>query len=402
MNIQRQNVLIILYFISANLFAQGNWNQRSNFAGGARREAVGFSIGNKGYIGTGICISGMNVFYYKDFWEWDATTNVWTQRSDFGGGPRIAAIGFSIGAKGYLGTGGDTLSGRANDLWEFDPAANVWTQKTNLNGMGRYYATGFSIGTKGYVGTGNYQGFINDLWEYDPALDTWTQRSGFSGGAREHAAGFSIGNKGYIGLGGDSVLRSDLWEFDPVMNSWTQKANFIGTPREGVVEFTIGSRAYLVSGYDGNFSNELWVWDQPSDSWSQLLGLPAGGRHGASGFAIGNKGYVGTGHNGPFTFYDDFWEYDPGISLIEDQEYHDQINIYPNPFSFNASLNITGEFSDANLIIYDITGNVVREIKNISNRDLLLERGELPAGSYYLQLQQKRGVTASKKILIID
>src|ERR1700712_5419805 len=31
----------------------GKWTQKADFAGGLRDRAVGFSIGNKGYIGTG-------------------------------------------------------------------------------------------------------------------------------------------------------------------------------------------------------------------------------------------------------------------------------------------------------------------------------------------------------------
>ena len=42
---------------------------------------------------------------YKDFWEYDPATNTWTQKADFGGTTRSVAVGFSIGSKGYIGTG---------------------------------------------------------------------------------------------------------------------------------------------------------------------------------------------------------------------------------------------------------------------------------------------------------
>ena len=74
---------------------------------------MGFSIGNKGYIGTGN-------FFTKDFWEWDQATNTWTQKADFGGFPRELAVGFSIGNKGYIGTGWDGSSLK-QDFWEYDP-----------------------------------------------------------------------------------------------------------------------------------------------------------------------------------------------------------------------------------------------------------------------------------------
>jgi hypothetical protein len=57
----------------------------------------------------------------KDFWEFDPVTNVWTQLADFGGVARSDAVGFSIGTKGYIGTGRINLSTQLNDFWEFNP-----------------------------------------------------------------------------------------------------------------------------------------------------------------------------------------------------------------------------------------------------------------------------------------
>src|SRR5205823_1898625 len=104
----------------------------------------------KGYIGTGF---DNNVTWTNDFWEYDPSTNVWMQKADFGGSGRAAAVGFSIGSKGYLGTGSDS-EGLFNDFWEYDPATNAWTQKAGLE-LGRDLAVGFSIGSKGYLGTGS-------------------------------------------------------------------------------------------------------------------------------------------------------------------------------------------------------------------------------------------------------
>src|SRR5713101_1775958 len=112
--------------------------------------------------------------------------DTWTQKADFGGAARIAAVGFSIGSKGYIGTGeifGSTLG--TKDFWEYDPATNTWTQKADFGGTERSYAVGFSIGSKGYIGTGLDQSVTirNDFWEYDPATNSWTQKADFGGTA---------------------------------------------------------------------------------------------------------------------------------------------------------------------------------------------------------------------------
>ena len=91
------------------------------------------------------------------------------------------------------------------DFWEYDPAANTWTQKADFGGGTRSQAVGFSIGNKGYIGTGKEDwAYKRDFWEYDPATDTWTQKADFGGTARCDAVGFSIGNKGYLGTGFDN------------------------------------------------------------------------------------------------------------------------------------------------------------------------------------------------------
>src|SRR5438128_1515649 len=83
----------------------------------------------------------------KDFWRYDPLTNVWTQIADFGGEPRAAAVGFTIGSKGYMGTGQNFCNcgpgALFNDFWEYDPSANAWTQKRDFGGSPRLSAVGF-------------------------------------------------------------------------------------------------------------------------------------------------------------------------------------------------------------------------------------------------------------------
>jgi N-acetylneuraminic acid mutarotase len=68
----------------------------------------------------------------KDFWEYDPATNTWKQKADFGGGVRSVAVGFSIADKGYIGTGWD--DSYKKDFWEYDPTTNTWTQKADFGG----------------------------------------------------------------------------------------------------------------------------------------------------------------------------------------------------------------------------------------------------------------------------
>ena len=150
--------LIVLITTNHLLYAQTNgiWTQKANLIGVKRMGAVGFSIGNYGYVGTGIDSSGNDL---SDFWKYDAINDSWTQVANFGGGNREYAVSFIINGKGYVGTGGAILT---NDLWQYDTLANTWTQKANFPGVWRSFAIGFSIGDKGYLG-GGYDGLIQLL-----------------------------------------------------------------------------------------------------------------------------------------------------------------------------------------------------------------------------------------------
>src|SRR5204863_10183419 len=59
--------------------------------------------------------------------EFDPIANTWSQKTDFGGNERENAVGFSIGNKGYLGTGFDAIAPFLDDFWEYTPA----TAQTN-------------------------------------------------------------------------------------------------------------------------------------------------------------------------------------------------------------------------------------------------------------------------------
>lgn len=294
------------------------WCRQMDFKAGARTEGVGFSIGNKGYIGTG---ADLVAAQHRDFWEFDPALNEWTQKANFGGVERFDAVGFSIGNKGYIGTG---YIGTAylKDFWEYDPISNQWLQKADCGDIPRGFAFSFSIGNKGYIGSGSDDFFSTrtDFLEYDPDLNTWTPKATVV--PRNVGVGFSIGNKGYLGLGTDgSTSYNDFWEYDPTDTSngfdvnnnpkgkWNQKASFPGAPRYGSAGFSIDNKGYIGTGYDGNFNyKDFFEFDPISNTWVQKADFGGETRGYGIGFAIGKNGYIGIGNNADGAL-SNFWVY---------------------------------------------------------------------------------------------
>lgn len=277
------------------------WAQRADFGGVPIFGAVGFSVGQKGYVGTGVDES---LYPRADFWEYDPQADAWSQKADFGGGATFRAVGFSVGQKGYVEAGN-------RGFWEYDPLADAWAQKADFGGGPRSQAVAFSIAQKGYVGTGYDGTYRKDFWEYDPLTDAWAQKADFGGGPRALAVGFAIGPKGYVGTGfrDFDILAKDFWEYDPEADAWTQRADFMGGPRQAI-GFSIGQKGYIGMGQkDFEYETDFWEYDPLADTWAQREEFGGVPRIDAVGFSIGQKGYIGTGFSE--TYVKDFWEFDP-------------------------------------------------------------------------------------------
>ena len=150
------------------------WKQEQSIGGSKRTNAFSFVLNGVGYVGGGT----NNQIYPIDFWAFDGTS--WTQKRDLddvAGDPtftynlsRESAVAFSINnAHAYLVTG--NYNSILGNCWEYDPATDLWTEKTPIEGAPRDGAVGFSVGAKGYVTTGKSSSFrFDDIWELDPSV----------------------------------------------------------------------------------------------------------------------------------------------------------------------------------------------------------------------------------------
>ena len=189
------NLILLLVCISfTGSIAQIIWTQKTNFTG-TRYEPYAFSIGAKGYVGAGLTYNGTYI-YPSDFWEYDPSTNAWTQKATFAGNVRFAADAFTLGQKGYVCMGRDASGNYLNDLWEYDPGANTWIQKASFPGAARYTCSSFVIGNYAYAGMGkNTSGFFSDFYKYNPATNLWNQIADIPGVPRQSGMGFTIAQR---------------------------------------------------------------------------------------------------------------------------------------------------------------------------------------------------------------
>jgi hypothetical protein len=279
---------------------KSTWTKRNDFPGRARSRAVAFSIGDKGYFGTGVTTTPLEL---ADFWEYDPATDKWVRIQDLPGNRRAGAVSFSIGDKGYVGLGSEHFnSDNTNllkDFYSYDPVSSSWTYIGDFPGIGRHSAAIFVIDGEGYLGTGwwgiddplkKYDS-ANDFWKYIPSTNTWIQQSNFNNHTRI-AAGFAINKAGYL------FDYDALYKFED--NHWT-KINTDKLQTYENIAFSLNGQGYFGlgggSGYLVDYNPVTMVSNQSLISIEELVSL-------SSVFVIRDKAFIVTSNQ-------DVWEFDP-------------------------------------------------------------------------------------------
>ena len=253
------------------------WKQLADFPGQPRIGAVSFVINGKGYMGCGY----NGITSLKDFWEFDpatGTNGTWTQKADFAANTgindmaRYGEVGFSLGNLGYVGTGKLINGNNMRDFYQYDPTSNTWTQIASMGGDGRTGAVAWTYNGKAYVTTGTNNGLnLIDLWVYDPATSAWTQKAKLNVNTawtinRSDGSAFVLGSKAYVCLGYSSGVRVDCWEYDFTGDTWTKKTDFEGSARQNAVSIVVNNKGYIATGRSGNaFYNDVWEF-RPFDA----------------------------------------------------------------------------------------------------------------------------------------
>ncbi|MGB3076846.1 MAG: T9SS type A sorting domain-containing protein, partial [Chitinophagales bacterium] len=350
----------------------------------------------------------------NDFWEYDPATDVWTKRATLAAGERWLAVGFSIGSKGYIGTGYNEWGYYPyyhdqfySDFYEYDPATNKWTGKASFGGTARQLAAGFSIGTKGYIGCGDYYYdydeqndyyyyYYKDFWEYDPNVNTWTEKAVYGGPAGK-GVGLSIGSKGYICSG------KDFWEYTPEMlvtcnvptllstgNITATNANLKWQTVSGALSYKI---RYKVAG------TSEWNNTKSLEHHKTLNGLAANTEYAWQVKSFCEIDPVVSSEWSPKEFFTT-----APLKLTDEESEPTFLEIYPNPFSASTTISFSiHQNSRIQIELLDIAGRKLRILLNenvtAGNYELNLNRDQLSAGIYFLRMKINAVLMVKKMVV---
>lgn len=192
------------------------WYAVDPFAGGQIKNAVAFTLGDKAYVGLGEFGSTPRDRFFVYNLDYETTQQTpWYEIDEFPGGARINAVAYTIAGYGYVGTGSNhDTTVFYNDMYRLNPNVGEdgsWTRIEDFQGVERSNAIVFTIGDNAYLGLGESpDSLLSDLWKYDPykIQSKWTKMGAvFRGGRRTDAAAFSIVDsviyRGYVATGVD-------------------------------------------------------------------------------------------------------------------------------------------------------------------------------------------------------
>ena len=384
-----KNILLILILLLSpfsDLLA-GQWVKKESLGGVARHRATGVSIGQKAYIGLGhVNGTGVN-FAFSDWWEFNPATNSWTQKADYLLGQGYGASAFSVGTKGYVGSG--VFIG--NSWCEYNPGTNQWALIATPPASGTELSA-IAIGDKGYLIENS------TIYEYNPVADQWTAKAQAPVSFGIWGAAFAIGNSGYV------ISGSTFYEYKAPVNQWLARASFPGASSGGSAAFSVLEKGYIIAGYSGSLGNvnrEAWEYNPGTNSWAMVEELLGSARRFTIGFSIGDKGYVGTGTNG--INFKDFWEYVPILVGQEELENDITIKTYPNPTADFFSVSMEGSFTlqeKVEFVLYDNLGRAVKQT-SVTEPTFVIDVNDLPRGNYIYRIASNSKNIKQGKIVII-
>lgn len=89
-------------------------------------------------------------------------------------------------------------------------------------------------------------------------------------------------------------------------------------------------------------------------------------------------------------------------SVLNEAEPDNSWLTYPNPFSSQTVLEFKNPVRNATLTVYNLYGQRLKQINNLSGESIIIQRDNLSTGIYFMELRQEGKVIATDKIIITD
>jgi len=188
---------------------------------------------------------------------------------------------------------------------------------------------------------------------------------------------------------------------------WTEE--IVGYTGTSVIQTRDGE--FAVGGYTNSANSKMIILKIDSNAtlqWLHNFGL-ADENMGNSiqqttdgGFILtGNSTWSGTQNTDVFLVKTDSLGNILSTGFSDPEEIN-KVDIYPNPFHSSTTVQFNNPTNNADIIIYNQLGQVVKSITHISTQRIEIYRDGLPSGIYFISITNNNKVISTQKLVITD
>lgn len=273
--------------INLHFYVSGNWQDHTptqTVSSGRFAHSLSYIGNDKALLFGGYGMGDFQTEVLDQTWEYDLTTNTWTDLTPVS--PTSYPVARYYHSSAYIGNetmimfgGYDENDALLSDTWEYNSSTNTWTEITTTNTPPERYShdivyleDGKALLFGGYDDTA----CMDDTWIYDTSTQNWTE-CGTSGTILpvrvDHKLAFAGNGKvilfGGSYLDGSWLTRNDTWIYDITTDTWTE-LSFDG-------DIPSASYAYCLSYIGDNkiilFNKEdegVWMLDVDNNLWKHF------------------------------------------------------------------------------------------------------------------------------------
>lgn len=104
--------------------------------------------------------------------------------------------------------------------------------------------------------------------------------------------------------------------------------------------------------------------------------------------------------NSTGTLYCLNWDTKYFITSVDNNSSDTGLSAFPNPFNDVLHISLNKEYENITLVLYDINGKVVKKQALKNCREIAFEKGDLPSGSYLMNIFSNRDFVGMKKVIV--
>ncbi len=336
-----------------------------------------------------------------------------------------------------------------NVLWADNAGGSIYSDgatSVSVDTSGNAYITGYYLsspilfGSISLTNTGGTDNFFVTKYNTSGSV-VWAKSAGVNdGGQGNSIKADAIGNTYITGTMGSSTMTfgsitlSNPGVFIVKYNSsgnviWAKCAGGLSLNAKGnSISIDPQGNSYITGYFDGTtivfgtttLTNTNWAYDiyiaEYDSSGNPIWATSCGGTDAdiASGITLdNNQNIIITGGflsnsiafgsttltNSSAGSFDAFTAKLDNLTGIEENILAENISIYPNPFIFQTTILFSEQQTNTTIKILDLIGKEIKII-NFTGRQLVIEKGEMNAGVYFVQTTDEKKNITNKKIII--